>query len=56
MLPCQFTHQNVEGAIYCSECHPNGPDFDQAYLPSRHIPSKVTLVVLGIYLKGQNAI
>jgi hypothetical protein len=28
MLPCQFTHQNVEGAIYCSECHPNGPDFD----------------------------
>ena len=28
MLPCQFTHQNVEGAIYCSECNPNGPDFD----------------------------
>ena len=28
MLPCQFTHQNVEGATYCSECHPNGPDFD----------------------------
>ena len=28
MLPCQFTHQNVEEAIYCSECHPNGPDFD----------------------------
>jgi hypothetical protein len=28
MLPCQFTHQNIEGAIYCSECHPNGPDFE----------------------------
>ena len=28
MLLCQFIHQNVEGAIYCSECHPNGPDFD----------------------------
>jgi hypothetical protein len=27
-LPCQFTHQNIEGAIYCSECHPNGPDFE----------------------------
>jgi hypothetical protein len=26
MLPCQFIHQNV--AIYCSERHPNGPDFD----------------------------
>ena len=28
MLPCQFTHQNVEGATYCSECNPNGPVFD----------------------------
>jgi hypothetical protein len=27
VLPCQFTHQNIEGAIYCSECNPNGPDF-----------------------------
>lgn len=25
MLPCQFTHQTIEGAIYCSECHLNGP-------------------------------
>ena len=25
-LPCEFSHQNVEGAMYCSECSPNGPD------------------------------
>ena len=24
-LPCEFSHQNVEGAMYCSECSPNGP-------------------------------
>ena len=28
MLPCYMTHQNIEGAIFCSECHPNGPDTD----------------------------
>ena len=28
MLPNQFTHQSVEGAIYCSEFHPNESDFD----------------------------
>ena len=28
MLPCQFALQSVEGAIYCSECYPIGPDFD----------------------------
>jgi hypothetical protein len=27
-LPCYMSHQNVEGAIYCGECNPNGPDFD----------------------------
>jgi hypothetical protein len=27
-LPCYMSHQNVEGAIYCGECNPNGHDFD----------------------------
>ena len=27
-LPCEFTHQNIEGEIYCSECTPNGPDWE----------------------------
>ena len=27
-LPCEFTHSNIEGALYCSECSPNGPDFE----------------------------
>jgi hypothetical protein len=27
-LPCYMSHQNVEEAIYCGECNPNGPDFD----------------------------
>ena len=27
-IPCYMSHQNVEGAIYCGECNPNGPDFD----------------------------
>jgi hypothetical protein len=26
-LPCEFTHQNIEGEIYCNECTPNGPDW-----------------------------
>ena len=41
-LPCYLSHQNVEGAMYCGECNPNGPDFDLTYL--WHIPTKVTLV------------
>ena len=24
-LPCEFNHPTVEGALYCSECSPNGP-------------------------------
>jgi hypothetical protein len=27
-LPCEFTHQNIEGEIYCNECTPNGPDWE----------------------------
>ena len=27
-FPCYMSHQNVEGAIYCGECNPNGPDCD----------------------------
>ena len=27
-LPCYMSHQNVEGAIYCGDCNPNGPVFD----------------------------
>jgi hypothetical protein len=27
-LPCEFTHKNIEGEIYCSECTPNGPDWE----------------------------
>ena len=27
-LPCEFTHQNIEGVLYCSECTPNGPDWE----------------------------
>ena len=27
-LACYMSHQKVEGAIYCRECNPNGPDFN----------------------------
>jgi hypothetical protein len=27
-LPCCMSHQNVEGAIYCGECNPDGTNFD----------------------------
>ena len=49
-----MSHQNVEGAIYCGECNPNGPDFDSAYL--WHIPTKVTLVIREHIIKDKRNI